>query len=147
MEGLIFGILGIPIVSRELQSELSEFIIFMAVFHKSTEIFIALTSNNNHNIIIIIYNNYYKEEETSFNAISYLKSPQYSIRKIIKHQNNQVNIYLVIHHQTSRSLQNFHLIPILYFYRGVNNHEAHFLASLKGRKHNTHLHFGKNSLN
>ena len=115
----------------------------MAVFHKSTEIFIALTSNNNN--IIIICNN--KEEETSFNAISYLKFPQYSIRKIIKHQNNQVNIYLVIHHQTSRSLQNFHLIPILYFYRGVNNHEAHFLASLKGRKHNTHLHFGKNSLN
>ena len=145
MEGLIFGILGIPIVSRELQSELSEFIIFMAVFHKSTEIFIALTCNNNHNIIIIIYN--IIKKKNSFNAISYLKFPQYSIRKIIKHQNSQVNIYLVIHHQTSRSLQNFHLIPILYFYRGVNNHEAHFLASLKGRKHNTHLHFGKNSLN
>ena len=63
MEGLIFGILGIPIVSRELQSELSEFIIFMAVFHKSTEIFIALTSNNNHNIIIIIIYNIIKKKK------------------------------------------------------------------------------------
>ena len=63
--GLIFGILGIPIVSRELQSELSEFIIFMAVFHKSTEIFIALTSNNNHNIIIIIYNIIKKKKPAS----------------------------------------------------------------------------------
>ena len=54
MEGLISEFCCIPIVSREPQSELSEFIIFMAVFHKSTEIFIALACNNNN--IIIIYN-------------------------------------------------------------------------------------------
>ena len=62
--GLFSEFYGIPIVSRESQSELSEFIIFMAVFHKSTEIFIALTCNDN-NIIIIIYNIIKKKKPAS----------------------------------------------------------------------------------